>query len=118
MAASSFLPPFVPSSGERSLLRTEYKGYRSCLGLLRLAKRYSPARLEAACARAGSVEARSYRHVDSILKHGLDRLVGPAIPPPRLRLPAHEHLRGRKYYQDEDAAPMSAAAAECGPDGG
>src|SRR5436309_10093906 len=44
------------------------QGYRSCLGILRLAKRYGPLRLEAACARAGSVEARSYRHVDSILK--------------------------------------------------
>src|SRR5437016_10818294 len=49
------------------------QGYRSCLGILRLAKRDGPARLEAACARAGAVEARSYRHVDSILKHGLDR---------------------------------------------
>ena len=49
------------------------QGYRSCLGILRLAERYGPARLEAACARAGSVAARSYRHVDSILKHGLDQ---------------------------------------------
>jgi hypothetical protein len=38
------------------------QGYRSCLGILRLAKRYSPARLEAACARAVAVDARSYRH--------------------------------------------------------
>ena len=49
------------------------QGYRSCLGLLRLAKRYGPARLNAACARAVAVGARSYRHVDSMLKHGLDR---------------------------------------------
>ena len=89
------------------------QGYRSCLGILRLAKRYGPARLEAACARAGSVDARSYRHVDSILKHGLDRLAAPAVAPPLpLRLPAHEHLRGRAYYQDAEAP---AAAAECGP---
>ena len=96
------------------------QGYRSCLGILRLAKRYGPLRLEAACARAGSVEARSYRHVDSILKHGLDRLAAPAIAPPLPRLPAHEHLRGRAYYQDADAppAPPPAAAAEFGPDGG
>jgi transposase len=74
------------------------QGYRSCLGILRLAKRYSPARLEAACARAGSVAARSYRHVDSILKHGLDRVV---LPPaaPALALPlAHDHVRGPQYY--------------------
>jgi transposase len=36
------------------------QGYRSCLGILRLAKRYGPACLEAACARAGSVAARCH----------------------------------------------------------
>ncbi len=95
------------------------QGYRSCLGILRLAKRYGSDRLEAACARAGSVEARSYRHVDSILKHGLDRLARPAVPL-SLLLPPHEHLRGPEYYHDAAAptAPAAAAAAECGPDGG
>src|SRR6266511_3143309 len=57
------------------------QGYRSCLGILRLSKRYGPERLEAACARAVAVEARSYRHVDSILKHGLDRLAGSEAAP-------------------------------------
>jgi transposase len=75
------------------------QGYRSCLGILRLAKRYGPERLEAACARAGTVEARSYRHVDSILKHGLDRLAVPEAPPQLTLTPVHEHLRGRDYYQ-------------------
>ena len=58
------------------------------------AKRYGDARLEAACARAVAVAARSYRHVDSILKHGLDRLrsPAPAATPPRSR---HEHVRAR-----------------------
>jgi transposase len=75
------------------------QGYRSCLGILRLAKRYGPERLEAACARAGAVEARSYRHVDSILKHGLDRLGTSAAAPQLTRTTVHEHLRGRDYYQ-------------------
>ena len=75
------------------------QGYRSCLGLLRLAKRYGPERLEAACTRAVAVEARSYRHVDSMLKHGLDRLAPPAASPPLTLTPVHEHVRGRDYYQ-------------------
>jgi transposase len=75
------------------------QGYRSCLGILRLAKRYSAERLEAACTRALAVDARSYRHVDSILKHGLDRLAPPAAAPPLPLIPVHEHLRGRAYYQ-------------------
>ena len=73
------------------------QGYRSCLGILRLAKRYGPARLEAACARAGTVAARSYRHVDSILKHGLDQVpLSTAVPTARPLV--HEHVRGPQYY--------------------
>ena len=59
------------------------QGYRSCLGILRLAKQHGPARLDAACARALAAGARSYRHVESILKHGF----GPAAPRPRVRAP-------------------------------
>src|SRR3989454_7161556 len=75
------------------------QGYRSCLGILRLAKRYGRERLEAACTRAGAVEARSYRHVDSILKHGLDRLAPPEVSPPLTLTPVYDHVRGRDYYQ-------------------
>jgi len=72
------------------------QGYRSCLGILRLSKKYGGERMEAACERALAVGARSYRHVESILKHGLDRLApSGAAPAPR---PAHENIRGRDYY--------------------
>ena len=74
------------------------QGYRSCLGILRLATRYSAARLEAACARAGSVAARSYRHVDAILKHGLDQVALPAVAPTLVLPLTHEHVRGPQYY--------------------
>ena len=76
------------------------QGYRSCLGILRLEKRYGRERLEIACERAVEVQARSYRHVDAILKNGLDRL------PPREQkttpLPGpHENVRGPGYYEGE-----------------
>jgi transposase len=75
------------------------QGYRSCLGILRLAKRYGELRLEAACTRAVAVRARSYRHVESILKHGLDRLPAPDSSP-RDGIPvSHVNLRGRDYYR-------------------
>jgi transposase len=79
------------------------QGYRSCLGLLRLGRRYGDARLEAACARALVVGARSYRHVDSILKHSLERLPLPEAAVPSRPAPVHEHLRGPAYYQDPEA---------------
>jgi transposase len=72
------------------------QGYRSCLGILRLSKKYGGERVEIACGRAMAVGARSYRHVESILKHGLDRLATTdAAASPR---PAHENIRGRSYY--------------------
>jgi transposase len=73
------------------------QGYRSCLGILRLGKRYSPERLEAATTRALGASARSYRHVESILKRGLDRvaLEAPATDRPPVD---HENVRGRDYY--------------------
>jgi len=73
------------------------QGYRSCLGILRLSKRFGADRLEAACARAMLAGARSYRHVESILKHGLDRLAAADPPSSQLSLP-HENVRGRDYY--------------------
>jgi transposase len=73
------------------------QGYRSCLGILRLGKRYGEERLEAASARAVAVRARSYRHVESILKNGLDRvpLIAEAAP---AGVGDHENVRGGDYY--------------------
>jgi transposase len=76
------------------------QGYRSCLGLLRLGKTYSPERLEAACARALQMKAYSYKNVDSILKKGLDRapLMSASSQTP-FPLLEHANLRGKEYYQ-------------------
>ena len=79
------------------------QGYRSCLGILRLGKRYGDDRLEAACVRAHRVRARSYRHVESILKNGLDRVAqGDAEKEPQPILPLHENVRGSAYYGDDN----------------
>ena len=78
------------------------QGYRSCLGLLSLAKRYDDDRLEAACGRARRRGARSYRHVASILKHNLDKLP-PESASSQPRAPiVHQNLRGPDYYQKEE----------------
>ena len=75
------------------------QGYRSCLGILRLGRRYGPERLEAACARALAIDAPTYRSVESILRHGLEARplpapdAGPASP---RRL--HANVRGPSYY--------------------
>ncbi len=73
-------------------------GYRSCLGLFRLAKKYEPARMEAACARALFAGARSYRPVKTILEHGLDAQPLPAPEQPATGGATHNNVRGRDYY--------------------
>jgi transposase len=76
------------------------QGYRSCLGLLRLTKQYGPERVEAASTRAVMAGARSYRHVEAMLKHGLDRLPLDTAESSSPR-PGHANVRGPAYYQQE-----------------
>ena len=72
------------------------QGYRTALGILRLAKAYGTERLEAACQRAARLQAISYRSLASILKHGLDRQT---TAPVRAALPLqHANVRGPSYY--------------------
>lgn len=74
--------------------------YRSCLGLLNLARQYTPARLEAACQRALLLGALRQSSVRSILERGLDSQPLPEIPDePIAPPPVHENVRGAAYYQ-------------------
>jgi len=72
------------------------QGYRSCLGILRLAKRYSNERLESACKRALFIRGYSYKSVESILRHGLDKEDLPNYAP-ELAF-THENIRGDSYF--------------------
>jgi len=77
------------------------QGFRSCIGILRLAKSHGVGRLEAACERALEIGAQSYSSLASILKNNLDRRApakssngaadGPAIK--------HGNIRGAQYFQ-------------------
>ncbi|AOV15727.1 transposase [Acidihalobacter aeolianus] len=72
-------------------------GYRACLGLLSLARRYRPARLEAACARALAIDSARYQSVKSILARGLDQQPLDQSPAQEA-LPLHANVRGANYY--------------------
>ncbi len=73
------------------------QGFRTCLGILRLVRGYGPERLEAACQRGLDIGAGSYRSVQSILHHGLDRAFR-AEPIPDEPPASHGNIRGRDYY--------------------
>ena len=73
------------------------QGYRSCLGILRLAKHYSQERLEAACNRTNAIGASSYKSVRSILEKGLDQQPLPEESK-KTNLILHSNIRGGDYY--------------------
>lgn len=74
------------------------QGYRPCLGILRLSRVYGNDRLERASHRALLAGARSYRHVVSILKNGLDKAPLPdEVEQPSRKL-LHGNVRGAAYF--------------------
>ena len=73
-------------------------GYRRCLGILRLGKKYGEERLESACARALHLRALSYKTIESILKTGSETLpLRKKANAPELPL-FHDNIRGPGYY--------------------
>jgi len=72
------------------------QGYRSCLGIIGLQKRFGAERLEAAALRALEIQARNYPSIKSILEKGLDKV--PVSKSPERAPGDHANIRGSKYY--------------------
>jgi len=85
------------------------QGFRSCLGIMRLGKSYGAERLEAACRRALTLGACSYKSIESILKNGLDHAPLPASPPAPAPL-RHANIRGPEYYSLSQGDPYADAS--------
>ena len=70
------------------------QGFRSCIGILGLARRHGAEQVDAACARALALGTRSYSSVAALVKARQGRppaAAGPATLP-------HENIRGPGYY--------------------
>jgi transposase len=76
------------------------QGFRSSLGIIRLAGHYTPKRLENACTRALAINGFSYKSVKSILKNNLDQQ--PLLFPEDAASPHHHNIRGKGYYQGKE----------------
>jgi transposase len=72
------------------------QGFRSAIGILGLVKRYGQERVDAACARALLLNARSYKSVAAILKSGTDKAAASAQS--SVPILFHSNIRGRGYY--------------------
>lgn len=73
------------------------QGFKACIGIIRLEKKYSKERLENACKRALRFGGCSYTSVNSILKKELD--LQEALPLEDSSEIYHENIRGSDYYQ-------------------
>ena len=72
------------------------QGFRSCLGILRLARGHGAERLEAACDRALAINARTMTSVKSILQNRLEGR--PPDRPPEAPPITHANIRGPKFF--------------------
>ena len=73
------------------------QGYRSAMGIIRLAKAVGNLRMEAACRRALHFGTCSYTSLKSILQNNLEaQPLEQELPLPS---PDHENLRGGPYYR-------------------
>ena len=74
------------------------QSYRRCLGLLNLAKQYSPARLELACKRALHTGATQLKAISNMLSKGLEQQPLPNTQTDLLSDIEHHNIRGQDYY--------------------
>jgi transposase len=83
------------------------QGFRSCLGIRRLAKIYPAERMEAAARRCLRARAYNCASMDSILKNQLDRLPLPGDPPAPPAV-EHDNIRGADYFDSrpQDDPPV------------
>ena len=73
--------------------------FRGGLGIVRLSKKYTPERVEAACEHALSVGAYNYRNVKHILANGMDKLDQEKSENNK-RPAKHSNIRGTQYYKE------------------
>lgn len=69
--------------------------YRACLGVLRLATKYSEARLEKACSLVVTGPKVTYGILSNLLKHNMDQRPDTKQ---NFKTPVHHNVRGPEYY--------------------
>jgi transposase len=82
--------------------RHPQQGYRTCLGILRLAETHGEERLEAAARRALAIGAKTYKSVVSILQNGLESRPLPGVEETDPVI-THDNIRGADYYATHPA---------------
>jgi len=71
--------------------------YNSCLGVLRLAKKYTDQRLEQACTKARTTHRINYQILRNILKNNMDKIKTDQQPE-LFKIVDHKNIRGSDHY--------------------
>lgn len=74
------------------------QGFNAVMGVLRLAKVYSPQRLERACQRATYYKSTTLKAIKTILEQHLDNQTFLPLPTQSQPPVVHENIRGPQYY--------------------
>ena len=91
------MSPAISVRSSRANFRPE-QAYKSCSGILSLARKVGPERLRGACKRADSYSVYNYPIIVEILAKKLDALEEPS-PGNEEPMPVHGNIRGSEYYQ-------------------
>ena len=70
------------------------QSFKTCLGILNLAKKYDKERLDKACKNAIYFQYYSYKGIKNILENNLENYQEELFQP----LPDHTNIRGNQYY--------------------
>jgi len=76
------------------------QGFNAAMGVLQLAKVYSPERLESACKRAKYYKSFSLKALKSILSQNLDQQLLLFEPKQQQTTAGHSNIRGSSYYNN------------------
>jgi hypothetical protein len=73
------------------------QAYKSCLGIIHLARKVGAERLKNACNRASNYRIYGYPIIVQILEKNYDELTEDELE--QASMPDHQNIRGEDYYQ-------------------
>ena len=74
------------------------QGFKSCIGIISLSKKYGNIRVNRACQIAITYQEFSYRFINNLLERGMDKIETEQQDLP-FNMPVHENIRGNEYYK-------------------
>lgn len=103
IAKASEIGPATAEAAAQIMCAREHvqQGFNAVMGLLRLAKAYSPQRLEKACQRAIYFKASSLKAIKAILEQHLDKQTFLPLPVKQCEPVDHDNIRGAQYYANQ-----------------